>query len=80
MSNKDTGGPAFPCERDYGPKFESAEGMTLRDYAAIKAMQGFLSATKYPIQSADWYTFCDGISEQSYDIADAMLEARKDQS
>jgi hypothetical protein len=36
--------PAFPCEWDYiGSNREAANGMTLRDYFAAKAMQGFLS-------------------------------------
>ena len=34
---KETGGPAFPTERNL------TQGMTLRDYMAAKAMQGILS-------------------------------------
>ena len=64
---KNTGGPAFPCH----PGIENPiyDGMTLRDYAAIKAMQGLLSATKTS----------DGemIARDSYKMADAMLKARK---
>ena len=38
---KQDGGPAFPLPaRDLG----SATGMSLRDYAAIKAMQGLLAS------------------------------------
>jgi hypothetical protein len=40
-----TGGPAFPTKR-YNPnvmQFEHFGGMTLLDYAAIKAMQALLS-------------------------------------
>jgi hypothetical protein len=61
-----TGGPAFPSA-----DFEQHEytGMTLRDYFAAKAMQAFLSAEKtdFPEQAAAW----------AYQVADAMLEARK---
>jgi hypothetical protein len=42
MSNtKNTGGPAFPTTQ-WGHGGE-ADGMTLRDYFAAKAMQGFIS-------------------------------------
>ena len=41
MSNtKNTGGPAFLGVDELG---EPYEGMTLRDYFAAKAMQGFIS-------------------------------------
>lgn len=36
---KDTSGPAFPTTAIY----DSEKGMTLRQYAAIKAMQGLLT-------------------------------------
>ena len=68
---KNTGGPAFPCDlTSYDAEVQlKYGGMTLRDYAAIKAMQGLLSATKTS----------DGemIARDSYKMADAMLEARK---
>ena len=98
MTTKETGGPAFPCERDYGPKLESSEGMTLRQYAAIKL--------KVPDSGIDWLdemitkSLCDDFaakamqaifstvphlqsidpalaSIESYEISDAMMEARK---
>jgi hypothetical protein len=47
------------------------EGMELRDYFAAKAMQGYVS--KKLIDGFDE----DVISEMSYKIADAMMEARK---
>ena len=66
----DTGGPAFPCDlTSYDDEVRiQYQGMTLRDYAAIKAMQGLLSATKTS----------DGemIARDSYKMADAMLKAR----
>ena len=42
MTDKDTGGPAFPGALDR----QHSEGMTLRDYFAAKAMQGLLSNPK----------------------------------
>lgn len=102
MTTKETGGPAFPCERDHGPKLESSEGMTLRQYAAIKL--------KVPDSGIDWLdemitkSLCDDFAakamhqmlhgavlpvgydatgdlrllvERAYQVADAMMEARK---
>jgi hypothetical protein len=45
-------------------------GMTLRDYFAAKAMQGFLSA-----QDCGWAV--DEMAGAAYAIADAMLKARE---
>ena len=53
--------PAFPM---YGVD----DGMSLRDYFAAKAMQGFCSN---PNLKPDLI-----ISEQAYKVADAMLKAR----
>ena len=73
MSNTNTGGPAFPCH----PGIENPiyDGMTLRDYAAIKAMQGIL-ASNTEHEHEDAHIF-DAIAEASYKQADAMLKARK---
>ena len=73
MSN--TGGPAFPCH----PGIENPlyDGMTLRDYAAIKAMQGFVMddvLCKEAATEPEWYV---NIAEASYKMADAMLKARQ---
>ena len=70
---KDTGGPAFPCH----PGIENPiyDGMTLRDYAAIKAMQGIL-ASNTEHEHEDAHIF-DAIAEASYKQADAMLKARQ---
>jgi hypothetical protein len=73
MTDKDTGGPAFPCEWDYiGSNREAANGMTLRDYFAAKAMQAMLSNPNCPMQCED-----SELAKMSYEIADAMLESRK---
>jgi len=75
MSNKDTGGLAFPRpfsidDVDPDVSYPAHTGMTLRDYFAAKAMQADMM---------------DGIHEndfawsaaRAYKMADAMLEARK---
>lgn len=71
MSEINTGGPAFPLVREWaaGP-WEHEAGMTLRDYFAAKAMQGYLIA---PDTGWDF----DEIVAASYKMADAMLEARE---
>ena len=69
MSNKKTGGPAFPIVGQWGV---SEQGMTLRDYFAAKAMQGLLAQFQGcangcdPAHHAKW----------SYEMADAMIAAR----
>jgi hypothetical protein len=75
---KDTGGPAFPSFEShlgYGQML-AVGGMTLRDYAAIKAMQGFVMddvLCKEAATEPEWYV---NIAEASYKMADAMLKAR----
>jgi hypothetical protein len=63
---KDTGGPAFPHSR----LGSDADGMTLRDYFAAKAMQGLLSARNPML------TKIADIVEGAYAMADAMLAER----
>lgn len=61
-------GPAFPV-----PSLshdEDFNGMSLRDYFAAKAMQGFNANSRY-----DDYTH-DAVAEIAYGQADAMLAAR----
>ena len=78
MSNKNTGGPAFPVLIvDRPKKLEHFNGMTLRDYFAAKAMQGFAmdnSLCSATITAPEWYK---SIAKASYDLADAMLKERK---
>jgi hypothetical protein len=60
---------AFPS--GHNPKTGTQEsGMTLRDYFAAMAMQGYMSRTL--IEGFDE----DVISEMSYKVADAMMKAR----
>jgi hypothetical protein len=65
MSDINTGGPAFP----YGIAYA---GMTLRDYFAAKAMQGFMANKSNPMH---YHGEEDG--QWAYMIADAMLKARE---
>lgn len=66
MTDK-TGGPAFPRPGDFHPQF----GMTMRDYFAAKAMQGFcgnpMNRDALPKE----------ISRAAYMMADVMLKARE---
>ena len=65
----DTGGPAFPVVTTH-ESYVSAEGMTLRDYFAAKAMQALLA-------NADSFMGWDTIPADAYEMADAMLKAKE---
>jgi len=74
----DNGGPAFPCEvlvDQCGTK-STWEGMTLRDYFAAKAMQGWLASfsceSRHPTESGG----AKYVAAASYAMADAMLAER----
>lgn len=67
MSDKNDGGPAFPSSNTPETGY-FAEGMTLRDYFAAKAMQSFLAQRAFPWDIE--------IPATAYRIADAMLKAR----
>ena len=77
MSEKDTGGPAFPFPTSLYPDGSTNEpghiSMTLRDYFAAKAMQAHIAALSSAV-IPDWHA---QVAELSYLTADAMLEARK---
>lgn len=68
MSEKNTGGPAFPVPADSSRDY----GMSMRDYFAAKAMQGAASGGCFK-SDADW----KAEAEHAYGIADAMLKARE---
>lgn len=80
MTTKETGGPAFPCdnivERNEKGQLigveKSSAGLTMRDYFAAKAMQGFAAD-----DNATWRNGIEGMAHCAYEWADAMLEARK---
>jgi hypothetical protein len=75
MSDKDTGGPAFPVLHSIDGNWvkeplDKYAGMTLRDYFAAAALQGLISEPniKAPIEE---------FASRSYQLADAMLKARQ---
>lgn len=61
---KDNGGPAFPHSR----LGSDADGMTLRDYFAAKAMQAIVHEAEQ---------FWAGAATLAYQYADSMLKARQ---
>lgn len=74
MSNTNTGGPAFPIQghstrNGQGFQLVMADGMTLRDYFAAKAMQAEMA---HGIHDSDF----DWMVARCYKAADAMLAAR----
>lgn len=64
---KDDGGSAFPVPSDDS----RLQGMSLRDYFAAKAMQGFASNPTF-VEIID-YAY---VAKHSYKWADAMLKER----
>ena len=76
MSNN-TGGPAFPgvdYVSQHGKK--NPEGMTLRDYFAAKAMQGWLAM--YASDTRQGAPPPESAATIAYAYADAMLKAREE--
>lgn len=69
----DTGGPAFPGLHPSKECRYADEGMTLRDYFAAKAMQGFAARDVFNNGLATPYQR----ARLAYIEADAMLKARK---
>lgn len=67
--NNETGGPAFPFIDSASPLEHS--GMTLRDYFAAQAVEGICTNSALGNWSAKI------IAREAYEIADAMMEARK---
>lgn len=71
MTDKQTGGPAFPGTQ-YAVGISPtghATGMTLRDYFAAKAMQALLSTELIEQRNR--------FAEEAYAMADAMLKVRE---
>lgn len=67
MSAANYSPPAFPTGEEHG--FNNGEpGMTLRDYFAAKAMQGWMVETEHP--------HAENIAKTAYQVADAMLAER----
>lgn len=79
--SKDTGGAAFPelaksfmDRRDDSTMYESTGGMTLRDYFAAKAMQGFCANNSHSaVDGPQEFKFA---ANEAYKMADSMLAER----
>jgi hypothetical protein len=62
---------AFPVEKAYA--IDTAQGISIRDYFAARAMQAYMSDPDVSFRK-------DAIKDaarMAYEIADAMMEARK---
>ena len=69
--NINSGGPAFPTSNGGSPD----DGMTLRDYFAAKAMQGFIASANHK----GLYAPPDNeLASAAFQLADAMLKARQE--
>ena len=67
-----TGGPAFPAQVKFFD--EPTTGMTLRDYFAAKAMEGF---NRHMVAYEWGQDVMDMAARNAYALADAMLKARE---
>lgn len=74
MSTIDNGGPAFPST--ITDDSLHVGGMSLRDYFAAKAMQGLVSGHFAKYGHEDHWPRPE-IASEAYEIADAMINARK---
>lgn len=67
----DNGGPAFPFVEPPTAGYSIAKGMTLRDYfAACMLKSGHTFGPRRSMSPEE-------VAEQAYQLADAMLKARK---
>jgi hypothetical protein len=74
MSNQiNDGGPAFPSPPSQHSNgfYSTGNGMTLRDYFAAAALQGFMAA-----HTSGGCLVDDLYAKYAYDLADAMLKQR----
>ena len=79
--------PAFPKPKimQQAVSFDHEDGMTLRDYFAAKAMQGYISARGWhpdfvfptDFNFDDGKRAADAVAVSAYKWADAMLKARE---
>jgi hypothetical protein len=81
---RDDGGSAFPIGgAEWSESTHSYDivpltgGMTLRDYFAAKAMQGWIASYGPDATIQNLQKAAPIVSAVAYEIADAMLEARK---
>lgn len=72
---KDTGGPMFPLPAEAGADdLKWRRGAMLRDYFAAQAMPHLISLSSN--RDGEWDTVAVAVG--AYQMADAMLAARKD--
>ena len=80
------GGPAFPCDFNMSTFEHEVKGMSLRDWFAGQALAGLvpngalqLEVIKAQVKRPGQEAFSVGqcLARYTYDLADAMLEARK---
>jgi hypothetical protein len=77
MTRFNDGGPVYPVLGSWGIAYES-NGMSLRDAAALAALQGMLAhSTRYRQRPEDshlhWHA---AILREAFQIADAFIAAR----
>lgn len=77
---KNTGGFAFPTDYETHPgqacnEFRHAEGMTLRDYFAAKAMAACIGADSHANQN--YSAEPAKVAAYAYEFADALLVERE---
>jgi len=80
--SKNTGGQAFPRQQwEYDGHNNvlqyQEEGMTLRDYFAAKALQGWLASYEGDSTHPVIHGGAEGVAKNAYAMADAMLKARE---
>lgn len=73
MSNQiNDGGPAFPVVFEHEEATAECHGMSLRDYFAAAALQGFMAQ-----HTSGGCLVDDLYAKYAYDLADAMIKARE---
>lgn len=73
--SKETGGPAFPLPAG-SETVAGCDGATLRDYFAVRVMQGFLSSGTQFSLGPSHKEAMDSAAVTFYLMADAMIKAR----
>lgn len=84
MNKENNGGPAFPQSGVCTPETEFKDsrdfgggGLSMRDYMAAKALQGWLASypddNRHPVIAGN----ADEVAMNAYQMADAMLRARE---
>jgi len=90
VSARKDGGPAFPSDtrrtHEFGSSGSTNTGMSLRDYFAAEAMHAHLMTDGVPGPACDALVEAanragrdpiDHLAVNAYEVADAMLRARK---